>query len=149
MFDFGESLCIIFDDDFVKYDVRLPPYVDPRVPSSVMTGLSGVRDGELPTDTVTVRDRGDGVRGILPPAVLVENMPVWDLTGVHTAVAIVKVRVCADSIPQSNEKLIYRSTVKSFDNRTAPKRLNLMVPGRWLVYVVVFEISKRLRYRMT
>ena len=41
------------------------------------------------TAIVIVRVRGDGVRGILPPAVLEENMPAWDLMGVHTAVAIV------------------------------------------------------------
>jgi predicted peptidase len=39
---------------------------------------------------VIVRVRGDGVRGIRPPAVLEENMPVWDFIGVHTEVAIVQ-----------------------------------------------------------
>jgi hypothetical protein len=89
MFDFGESRCAILDEDFVKWDVRLPPYVDARMLSSLEVGLSGVKGDELFTDRVTVRDRGDGVRGILPPAVLVENIPVCDLMGVHTEVAIV------------------------------------------------------------
>jgi hypothetical protein len=48
-----------------------------------------VKGEELLAAIVIVRDRGDGVRGILPPAVLEENMPAWDLMGVHTAVAIV------------------------------------------------------------
>jgi hypothetical protein len=56
-------------------------------------GLSGVKGEELLTERVTVRARGEGVRGILPPAVLEENMPAWDLMGVHTAVAIVCSRV--------------------------------------------------------
>ena len=40
-----------------------------------------------------VRVRGEGVNGIRPPAVRVENMPVWDLMGVDTAVAILQYRV--------------------------------------------------------
>lgn len=31
-----------------------------------------------------VRPRGEGVRGNRPPAVLVEKIPVWVLTGVDT-----------------------------------------------------------------
>ena len=52
-------------------------------------GLSGVKGDELFTARVIVRARGEGVRGILPPAVREENIPAWDLIGVHTAVAIV------------------------------------------------------------
>ncbi len=55
--------------------------------------LSGVKGEELLTAILIVRSRGEGVRGILPPAVLVENMPAWDLMGVHTDVAIVYSRV--------------------------------------------------------
>jgi hypothetical protein len=53
--------------------------------------LSGVNGDELFCDMVVVRTRGEGVRGIRPPAVREENMPVWDLIGVDTAaVAIVQ-----------------------------------------------------------
>jgi hypothetical protein len=37
-----------------------------------------------------VRVRGDGVKGMRPPAVRVEKSPVWDLIGVDTAVAILQ-----------------------------------------------------------
>jgi hypothetical protein len=43
--------------------------------------------------SVVVCARGDGVKGIRPPAVRVENMPVWDLIGVDTAVAMLQYRV--------------------------------------------------------
>jgi hypothetical protein len=52
-----------------------------------------VKCDELLTARVIVRARGEGVRGILPPAVLEENMPACDLMGVHTTVAIVCSRV--------------------------------------------------------
>jgi len=54
--------------------------------------LSGVNGEEL-TANVVVRVRGEGVNGIRPPAVRVENMPMWDLMGVDTAVAILQYRV--------------------------------------------------------
>jgi hypothetical protein len=77
-------------------------------------GLSGVKGEVLLTARVIVRARGEGVRGILPPAVLDENMPACDLTGVHTAVAIVCSRVI------SIERQINVSIDdKSFDNRTS------------------------------
>lgn len=34
---------------------------------------------------VTVRWRGDGVKGMRPPAVREEKSPLWDLRGVDTA----------------------------------------------------------------
>jgi hypothetical protein len=67
--------------------------VDARMLSWLDDGRSGVNGEALLTATVIVRARGDGVRGILPPAVLEENMPACDLIGVHTAVAIVYSRV--------------------------------------------------------
>jgi hypothetical protein len=48
-----------------------------------------VNGDELLFDNV-VRARGDGVKGIRPPAVRVENMPVWDFIGVDTAVAMLQ-----------------------------------------------------------
>lgn len=36
------------------------------------------------TAVVVARDRGDGVRGMRPPAVREEKSPVWDLRGVDT-----------------------------------------------------------------
>jgi hypothetical protein len=92
MFDFGESRCDVLEADFEKCEERLPPYVDvdARMLSFLDDGLSGVKGDELLTAKVIVRARGDGVRGILPPAVLDENMPACDLMGVHTAVAIVQ-----------------------------------------------------------
>ena len=34
--------------------------------------------------------RGEGVKGMRPPAVRVEKSPLWDFMGVDTAVAIVQ-----------------------------------------------------------
>lgn len=54
--------------------------------------LSGVNGDELLSERVTCRERGEGVKGIRPPAVRVEKSPVWDLTGVDTEVAILQYR---------------------------------------------------------
>ena len=54
--------------------------------------LSGVNGDELLTGNVVVRLRGEGVKGIRPPAVRVEKSPAWDLIGVNTAVAILHYR---------------------------------------------------------
>jgi hypothetical protein len=54
--------------------------------------LSGVKGDELLFDIVVVRVRGEGVRGIRPPAVRVEKSPMWDFMGVDTAVAILQYR---------------------------------------------------------
>jgi hypothetical protein len=78
MFDFGESRWVVLELDFEKCEERLPPYVDlvdARTLSCWEVGLSGVKGEELLTARVIVRARGEGVRGILPPAVLEENMP--------------------------------------------------------------------------
>jgi hypothetical protein len=62
--------------------------LDARRLSSLEAGRSGVKGDELLTGWAKERMRGEGVSGILPPAVLEENMPAWDLMGVHTAVAM-------------------------------------------------------------
>ena len=87
MFDFGESRCCILEADFVNFDDKFPPYVDLMLSFSNVF-LSGVKGEELLCAMAVVRARGDGVKGNRPPAVRVENMPVWDLIGVDTAVAI-------------------------------------------------------------
>ena len=90
--DFGESRCDVLDEDFVKCDVRLPPYVDfddARMLSLSEPFRSGVNGDELML-RVCVRVRGEGVKGMRPPAVRVEKSPVWDLMGVDTAVAILQ-----------------------------------------------------------
>lgn len=66
--------------------------LEPR--QSLLPEPSGVYGEELRfTGTVVVVDccRGDGVSGMRPPAVRVENSPLWDLMGVDiAAVDIVK-----------------------------------------------------------
>jgi hypothetical protein len=55
--------------------------------------LSGVKGDELLLfDIAAWRARGEGVKGIRPPAVRVEKSPVWDFIGVDTAVAILQYR---------------------------------------------------------
>ena len=95
MLDFGESRCEALDADFEKCDNRFPPYVDledVRAGSLSDPFVSGVNGEELFCEIV-VRARGDGVKGIRPPAVRVEKSPAWDLIGVDTAVAISQYRV--------------------------------------------------------
>lgn len=95
MLDFGESRCDVLEADFEKCDDRFPPYVDfddALMLSLSNVFLSGVKGDELLTDNVVVRVRGEGVKGIRPPAVRVEKSPVWDLIGVDTAVAILHYR---------------------------------------------------------
>ena len=89
--DFGESRCDVLDADFAKCDERFPPYVDlvERMLSLSNVLLSGVKGDVL---LVAVRTRGEGVRGIRPPAVREEKSPMWDLMGVDTAVAILQYR---------------------------------------------------------
>lgn len=78
MFDLGEFWQVALDVDLEKYDVRLP-YVDcdtMRLFSAICRG--GVNGDELLEALVArlvVRLRGDGVRGIRPPAVRVEKIP--------------------------------------------------------------------------
>lgn len=86
----GESLCDFLEADFEKCDDRFPPYVDLEdalLLSFSSVFLSGVKGDELLTGNVVVRLRGEGVRGIRPPATRVLNSPVWDLMG-DTKVAI-------------------------------------------------------------
>jgi len=92
MLDFGESRCVLLEVDFEKCDVRFPPYVDlDALALSLSDALfSGVNGEELFIDKVVVRVRGEGVKGIRPPAVRVEKIPAWDLIGVDTAVAILQ-----------------------------------------------------------
>lgn len=70
--------------------------VDAR--KSLLDCLSGVKGEELRLTAMLTDDcpRGEGVRGIRPPAVREEKSPLWDLIGVDTvAVAIVNdFRVC-------------------------------------------------------
>lgn len=85
---------MVLDADFVKCDDRFPPYVDfdDLMLSLSNVFLSGVKGDELLFDIVTVRARGEGVKGIRPPAVREEKSPMWDLMGVDTAVAILQYR---------------------------------------------------------
>jgi len=95
MLDFGESRCDVLDADFEKWEDKFPPYVDfedARMLSLFNVCLSGVKRDELFIERVAVRVRGDGVKGIRPPAVRVEKSPVWDLIGVDTAVAMLQYR---------------------------------------------------------
>jgi hypothetical protein len=85
MLDFGESRCDVLDADFEKCDDRFPPYVD--FEGALMLSLSnvfrsGVKGDEFKTGNVVVRLRGEGVKGIRPPAVRVEKSPAWNLIGV-------------------------------------------------------------------
>lgn len=90
--DFGESRCL--DDVFAKCDDRFPPYDDfEDILFPLSDFLSGVKGDEwLLIAKVVIRVRGEGVNGIRPPAVRVENMPVWDFMGVDTAVAMLQYR---------------------------------------------------------
>ena len=55
----------------------------------VLRGTKGEEWLEVFVAKLAVLARGDGVRGIRPPAVLVEKMPWWLFKGVETdAVAI-------------------------------------------------------------
>ena len=54
---------------------------------------SGVNGEELLFAIAAVRVRGDGVKGIRPPAVRVEKSPMWDFIGVDTAVAILQYQI--------------------------------------------------------
>jgi hypothetical protein len=50
-----------------------------------------VKGEELLEATLSRRPRGEGVRGMRPPAILVEKIPWWVFTGVETrGVAILK-----------------------------------------------------------
>ena len=76
------------------------------------------------------RWRGEGVKGMRPPAVRVEKSPAWDLIGVDTdAVAM----VVSDINDISDD-----ATGQCLDGRSVPiyrmssKRLKLMVPG-WFI----------------
>ena len=95
MLDFGESRCDVLEADLAKCDVRFPPYVDldDLKLSLSHVFLSGVNGDELLLfDIAAWRARGEGVKGIRPPAVRVEKSPVWDFIGVDTAVAILQYR---------------------------------------------------------
>jgi hypothetical protein len=71
--------------------MRLLPYVD-------FDGFSGVKGDESRfRGMVVVLEfcRGDGVRGIRPPAVRVLKSPLWDLIGVDT---VADAMVMSDSV---------------------------------------------------
>ena len=72
MFDLGESRTEVLDIDRVNRDIKLPPWID----SAGAPGTSAIW---------RVGVRGEGVRGIRPPAVRVEKIPLRLLTGVKTA----------------------------------------------------------------
>lgn len=93
IFDFGESRYANLELDLAKYDDKLP-YMDCEVTRALSVDWQGGVKGEEWFEVVgarlVVRVRGDGVRGIRPPAVRVENMPWWLFKGVDiVAVAIV------------------------------------------------------------
>ncbi len=79
MFDFGDSRYADLEVDLAKYCDKLPPYVDCDVARMLSDDcLGGVKGEELFETLVArlaVRVRGEGVRGIRPPAVRVEKMP--------------------------------------------------------------------------
>jgi hypothetical protein len=69
-----------------KCEDKLPPYTDLPGRDEASWCLSGVYGEEFTTFVlVVVRCRGEGVRGIRPPAIRVEKRPLWDLRGVDTA----------------------------------------------------------------
>jgi len=105
MLDFGESRCAFREADFVKCDDRFPPYVDF---DALMLSLSKVLPSGVKGEVllVVVRTRGEGVRGIRPPAVREEKSPMWDLMGVDTAVAILQYR--GDDLGRKTSKCIDR-----------------------------------------
>ena len=83
MFDFGDSRRGFFEVDRVRCAMKLPPYVDLDFPS----GVKGEVLIEFPDCA------GEGVSGIRPPAVRVENSALCDLIGVDTvAVAMMSKR---------------------------------------------------------
>jgi hypothetical protein len=94
------------------------------------TFLSGVNGEELFRGTVVVCPRGDGVNGIRPPAVRVENMPVWDLIGVDTAVAILQYRFVISVERQLNVSIDDRRV--SISNELQETQPN----GSWYVWLV-------------
>jgi hypothetical protein len=121
MLDFGESRCDLLVDDFAKCAVKFPPYVDLAglMLSSAETFFSGgVNGDDWLTERFCVRVRGDGVKGIRPPAVRVEKSPAWDLIGVHTEVAILQYQKGISG------KIPYY--------RTSSNRLNLLIADRCL-----------------
>lgn len=132
MLDFGESRCAALELDRAKCEVRLPPYDD-------LDCLSGVNGEESRlTGTVLTDDRwrGDGVRGMRPPAVRVEKIPVWDLTGVD----MVADAIVTDLVPMLVLQAGWCSDVSSEIQET---QLN----GSWICCwfsssAVVLDISK-------
>ncbi len=94
MFDFGESRIDVLEIDLEKRLVRLVLNNDScslfRPSLSCLGGVNG-EIGLTSRLTLPVLVLGDGVRGIRPPAVRVENMLWWLFRGVDTAaVAIVQ-----------------------------------------------------------
>lgn len=106
MSDFGEDVALepwVFVDSFnfteTLRDVNAAERDSPRLEhffvfSTCQSGSwrrargEGVKGGVV---LVAARERGEGVRGIRPPAVRVEKIPVWDFTGVQiVTVAIVE-----------------------------------------------------------
>lgn len=101
MLDLGE-LCVVFAFvlERARRAVRFPPYtdlLDALGASLIVDVRSGVKGDDFKLIvTVVERVRGDGVRGMRPPAVREEKSPVWDLRGVDTeAVAILS---CDDAV---------------------------------------------------
>ena len=93
MFDFGESLKA-FEEDRANCDGGLAAYGCESCLLSARGGVNGDEWLEVFMARLVVLVRGDGVSGIRPPAVRVENMPWWLLRGVDTlAEAIVYVCV--------------------------------------------------------
>ncbi len=100
------------DDERAKCAERFPPYtdlVDARWYPSLLDWRSGVNGEEFRfTGTMVVEERwrGEGVRGIRPPAVREEKSPAWDLRGVDTVAAVAILKRCGhtdSSVDISNE----------------------------------------------
>lgn len=91
MFDLGDcayaNLDTDLDTDLENMDVASCLCID----RSGRGGVYGDEFMETFVAALAALVRGDGVSGIRPPAVLVENMPWWVLRGVDTWVAIVNV----------------------------------------------------------
>ena len=67
-------------------------------------GVNGDEALEVACARLVARVRGEGVRGIRPPAVLEENMPWWLFRGVDIdAVAIVRYFKVLEKLRQVND----------------------------------------------
>ena len=116
MLDLGEFRCAGRRADMDQTEDTLVLYEDCDVALALADGLGGVKGDEgreMFDARLVVLVRGDGVRGMRPPAIRVEKMPRWLLIGVDTvAVAIV-----------SNDQ-IYLKKLRKSKNEKIKKKSN-------------------------